>query len=337
MLMTAFILGGLVLLFFGGDLLVSGAVNIAKHLGMSELLIGITLVGFGTSTPELMTSILATFEGQPGIAVGNVVGSNIANIALILGIAALIYPLACDQKAFRRDGTFMVLATLLCLGVCLLGAMTLWMGFIFVAALITYIVTCIVLELKENKAALLGVETAGGSIIDSGAVQSQPETEQPQPPQKHLAFSFGQFVFGLILTFIGAKLLVDGSIDLARLFGISETIIGLTIVAIGTSMPELVASAMAAFRKNTDIAFGNIIGSNIYNILGILGITAILHPFEVPEQIMELDIWIMLGITALLMIFARWGWVISRWKGGVFLSLYAAYLLLLVLIATKAV
>ena len=317
MMIALFIISGLVLLFLGGDVLVNGAVNIAKHFGMSELLIGIVLVGFGTSTPELITSILATFEGQPGIAVGNIVGSNTANIMLILGVAALIYPIACDKKAFARDGGFMVLASLLLLGACYYGAMNIWSGLIFVCLIGGYIAYCVVTEMQAVKAG------------------QHEMMEEPTPLDKiELVKNSGQFVIGLLMTFAGAHLLVNGSIDLARIFGISETIIGLTIVAIGTSMPELVASGMAALKKNTDIAYGNIIGSNIYNILGVLGITAILKPFVIPSQIVEFDIWVMLGATALLLAFSAWGWSLSRWKGVVFLGGYGLYTLVLYTMAT---
>ena len=316
MLITLFIIGGLVLLFFGGEMLVSGAVNIAKHFGMSELLIGITLVGFGTSSPELMTSILAAYEGLPGIAVGNVVGSNTANILLILGVAALIYPLACDKKTWARDGGFMAAASIAFLGACYFGAMSLWAGIIFLALLVGYITYCVTSELRAVKQ----------------GKQEAVETEDDLT-KSDITKNFGLFVIGLLLTFAGAHFLVEGSVDLALKFGVSETIIGLTIVAIGTSMPELVASTIAALKKNTDIAYGNIIGSNIYNILGILGITAILHPFEIPAQIFEFDIWVMLGATALLMAFSAHKWLISRWKGVVFLIGYVAYTIILIQMA----
>ena len=316
--MTALmIIAGLALLFWGGEALVSGAVDLAKRFKISPLVIGLVLVGFGTSTPELMTSILAAMEGQPGIAVGNVVGSNIANIFLILGAAALVYPLACDRKAFKRDGTFMALATLACLGVVLSGQMSMVTGVIFVTLLGSYIFFSIWMERRVS--APLDVESTDVSLMPIEA--------------KGIIKDSAYFIFGLILTFIGAKLLVDGAIDIAQSLGVSETIIGLTVVAVGTSLPELVASCMAAFKKQADIAYGNIIGSNIYNILGILGLTAILQPLDVPAQIMSLDIWVMLGATALLLIFSAWGWQISRVKGGVFLALYIAYTAWLIHIA----
>lgn len=320
MMIAVFIIAGLLLLFYGGDILVDGAVRIAKRLGMSEMLIGITLVGFGTSTPELITSILATFEDKPGIAVGNVVGSNTANIFLILGVAALIYPIACEKKTYMRDGGFMVLAALMALGVCMAAYMNFLFGVLFVLALVAYIAYCVKTEYAAGQAEAL----ANNDGVALGPVS-----------KRELAKDSGRFIFGLLLTFAGARLLVDGSIDLARLFGISETIIGLTIVAVGTSMPELVASAIAAFKRNTGIAFGNIIGSNIYNIFGVLGITAIMMPFAVPQQIIDFDIWVMLGATALLMGFAAWGWTINRWKGAVFLGCYVAYTLALIQMASS--
>lgn len=316
MIITLSLIGGLLLLFYGGDMLVDGAVKIAKHFGMSELLIGITLVGFGTSTPELMTSILAAFDGLPGIAVGNVVGSNTANILLILGIAALIYPLACDKKTWARDGGFMVGASFLFLAACFYGSMTLWMGIVFLATLVSYITYCVVTEIRA-------VKNEERVTLDT----------DKDLTQARLLKNIGWFILGLILTFIGAHLLVNGSVDLARMFGISETIIGLTIVAIGTSMPELVASAVAALKKNTDIAYGNIIGSNIYNILGIMGVTAILHPFVIPQQIMSFDIWVMIGATLLLTLFSAHKWLIHRWKGAVFVTAYVAYIIALIFMA----
>lgn len=310
-----FILAGLVLLFFGGELLVRGAVDLAERFGVSTLLIGLVLVGFGTSTPELLTSVLAVYKDQPGIAVGNVIGSNTANILLILGVAALIYPLACDKGAFRRDGLFMVLATLAAVVLCLIGSMDRIVGVVFVLFLAAYIGASIIMEKQARNEAL------------------EEKTPEAKIEGKTFMKDLGIFGFGLVLLFIGAHFLVDGAIELARGLGVSETIIGLTIVAVGTSLPELVASGMAALKKQSDIAYGNIIGSNIYNILGILGLTGILHPFEVPAQIAQFDIWVMAGATALLMGFSAWGWQISRWKGGVFLALYVVYTAWLVMAA----
>ena len=313
-----FIVAGLILLFLGGELLVRGAVDLAKKLGVSPLFIGLVLVGFGTSTPELMTSLLAAHEGQPGIAMGNVVGSNSANILLILGIAALIYPLTCDKSGFKRDGTFMALATLALIAACYHGVFGRLEGVLFLTIMAAYIIFSVCMEYRKKP------------VSDASKINEI--TELPLVSSMWIK-DLTIFVIGLILTFIGAHFLLNGAIDLARGLGVSETIIGLTIVAVGTSLPELVASSVAAFRKQSDIAYGNIIGSNIYNILGILGLTGVLSPFVIPEQISTFDIWIMAAATALLMIFSLWGWKISRWKGAVFLMLYVIYTGYLIMIA----
>ncbi len=319
--MIAFsIIGGLVLLFFGGESLVNGAVNIARKLQISPLLIGLVLVGFGTSTPELITSILAAFEGKPGIAVGNVIGSNIANIFLILGATALILPLACDKAAFKKDGVFMVLATLVMIGVILFGDFTRASGFLFLAVLFLYIGFSIWIE-RRGKTKTSEVEKVETLPDEEGvSTVTVPGFKESFP------FAILQFVGGLILTYLGAKYLVSGSVELATNFGISDTIIGLTIVAIGTSLPELVASLMAALKKQGDMAYGNIIGSNIYNTLGILGVTAAIHPFEVPREVIQLDIWVMLGAVIALMFASASRWTIVRWEGAVFLTAYIAYM-----------
>jgi cation:H+ antiporter len=235
-----------------------------------------------------------------------VVGSNIANILLILGATALIAPIAVEGgKGFVRDSSFLMIASLLCVAACLIGSLNKIAGLVFIIGLAGYI--------------FMAFKQSGQDAEKSEVVEQ--EFGKPRNPIVDIAM----FVGGLTATIIGARLLVTGSIDLARDFGISETVIGLTIVAVGTSLPELVASIMAALRKHSAIAYGNIIGSNIYNILGILGITAIIKPIDVPPQIVQLDIWVMLGTAALLLIFARSKWVISRVEGGVLLALYVAY------------
>jgi cation:H+ antiporter len=303
---------GLLLLLVGGELLVRGAVATATRAGVSPLLIGLTLVGFGTSTPELITSVEAAFVGAPGIAVGNVVGSNIANILLILGVAALICPLAVSRRAFYRDGTVVSVATLCGVAVCLTGELRPPAGVLLVAFLIAYIVYCYRAErIVEN--------TTENPVRPALAV--------PGSIDLTLAVSIVLLIGGLALTMLGAHLLVSSVLAIGAEAGISETVLGVTVVAVGTSLPELTTSVLAAFRRQPDIAFGNIVGSNIYNILGILGITAILEPIRVPPEILRTDIWIMLGATALLLFFSISGWRISRTEGGIFLAAYGAYLL----------
>jgi len=302
---------GLVLLVAGGEFLVRGAVQIAQKYRISPLLIGLTLVGFGTSTPELVTSLQAAFSGSPGIAVGNVVGSNLANILLILGVAALIFPIAVGRETFRRDGFVLAAATVLCVGAVMMGRLTPWLGALFVAALAGYIYFAFHQERRTNAAA--------------DVAANLPASDLAKPSMKLIAVDLAMVIGGLVLTILGARFLVSGAIDLARMFNVSETIIGLTIVAVGTSLPELVTSVMAAIRKHGDIAFGNIVGSNIYNILGILGVTAMVKPILVPAQIAAFDIWVMVAATLLLFAVAITGWRISRLEGGAMLAGYAAY------------
>ena len=308
----ALILAGFAGLLIGGDLLVRGAVGIAQRLAVSPLVIGLTLVGFGTSTPELVTSVQAALIDAPGIAVGNVVGSNIANILLIMGIAAVIHPVAASRAAFRRDGTALVIATLLCVGIALAGSITRWAGAGLVVLLAGYVAIAFFSE--------RGSQATGAGTLPAG-------TRVDKAEQRGLPRLFATFLGGLVLTLVGARFLVDGSVELARIAGISESIIGLTIVAVGTSLPELVTSAVAARRGEGDVAFGNIVGSNLFNILGILGTTALVAPIAVPAEIARFDIWIMLGATAALIGATVTGWRICRWEGALLLLAYAGYLL----------
>lgn len=278
-----------------------GAVALATRLGVSPLLVGLTVVGFGTSTPELVTSLQAAFAGAPGIAVGNVVGSNIANILLILGVAALIYPVAVGRAAFRRDGTALVLATLAGGVVILSGNLARPGGALLVVGLIAYIVLAYRLE-----------RAADGP-------QDVPEATMATAP------ALGLSAVGIVLTILGARFLVQGATGIATDFGVSETVIGLTVVAVGTSLPELVTAMVAGLKRQGDIAFGNVVGSNIYNILGILGVTALIRPIEVPAQIAGLDVWVMGASTLALLAVAITGWRVSRGEGAVLIAAYLAY------------
>jgi cation:H+ antiporter len=312
------LVAGFLLLVAGGDSLVRGAVAIARRIGVSPLLIGLTLVGFGTSTPELLTSVQAALVGSPGIAFGNVVGSNTANILFILGVAALISPLRTSRDAFRRDGTVVVMSALACAGVVLFGRLDRPIGVVLVVLLIAYIVY----TYRRERV-----------VHDASAVMHEAEASAAEPAPTRLWVAALFAAGGMALTIVGARFLVDGAIELARAAGISETIVGLTIVAVGTSLPELVTSVMAAIRRQSDVAFGNIVGSNIYNILGILGVTAIVRPIPVPPEIAHLDIWVMLAATVLLLVFSVSGWRVTRAEGGVLLAAYIAYVGYLVSVA----
>ncbi len=318
------LLGGLVLLIAGGELLVRGAVNVASRLGVSPLVIGLTLVGFGTSTPELVTSVQAALAGAPGIAYGNIVGSNIANILLIVGIAAMLAPMAVASKALRRDGVVMLSVAVVFAAIATVMPLGRIVGTIFIAALGLYVW----LAFRQERVAT-GVEH--GAVYDKSLAlqEADPDlapTKKVGPP---LLASLLIAVAGLILVVLGGRFLVEGAVSLARGFNISETVIGLTIVAIGTSMPELVTSIVAALKRQGDLAFGNIIGSNIYNILGIGGFTALAAPGAVPAEIVSFDNLVMVGVSAALLLMAWTGLRIARWEGFALLVGYAAYVILI--------
>ncbi|MBT8473803.1 MAG: calcium/sodium antiporter [Marinicaulis sp.] len=303
---------GLLLMTIGADVLVRGASAIARRFGLSELFIGLTLVGFGTSTPELVSSIEAARIGAAGVALGNVVGSNIVNVLLIIGIATLIAPIAVDPRAFRRDALVLAIATIAAVGIAMTGSFGRAAGGLFIAALAAYIAFALFNErVHANAPEALRHEQEAAAFARGNA-------------NIHLAF--GLSVIGLILLIVGAKLLVNGAVDIATKLEISDAIIGLTVVAIGTSLPELVTSITAAMRGKSGLAMGNIVGSNIYNILGILGLTALVAPFEVSPRIQQIDIWIMLAATALVIFFARTDHHVKRWEGAVLAALFLVYI-----------
>ncbi|APE28041.1 calcium/sodium antiporter [Aurantiacibacter gangjinensis] len=326
MSVAVLILAGLALLALGGELLVRGAVGIAEKLGVSPLLAGLTIVGFGTSMPELATSIQAAFAGSSDIAVGNVVGSNIANIILILGVTAVILPLAANRAAFKRDGIALAASSLAALACVLAGGIGRIAGIALIAALIGYILWAYLSERQSGDAAAQMHEALATDAVAAPAT----------PLSKGTPALAVMTIAGIAAAIYGAGLLVEGAIALAQGWGVSEAVIGLTIVAVGTSLPELVACVVAALRGHGDVALGNVVGSNIYNVFGILGITALVQPLAVPQQIAALDIWVLLGVTALLLLFLRTGWTLKRWEGAVFLALYAGYTALLFLAPAAA-
>lgn len=302
---------GFAALIAGGELIVRSAVVIAQRLRIPPMIIGLTLVGFGTSTPELVTSIEAALIGSPGIAVGNVVGSNIANILLILGVAASIAAIRVTPSDFWRDGSVLAVVSLICAAFVLSGTLDRLAGAFLVLCLLVYLGGTFVLERRRRN--------GGESVYVAEAAALTPLHARPW-------LVFLAFLAGLALTIVGAKLVVGGAVSIAAGLGVSEAVIGLTIVAVGTSMPELVTSALAARKGQSDVAYGNIIGSNIFNVLGILGVTAIVQPLTVPESIVAVDIWVMLAATVLLVCVTVTGWRVSRREGVLLLSAFAAYL-----------
>lgn len=304
------IVAGLALLAIGGEGVVRGAVGVARRLGLSELLIGLTLVGFGTSTPELMTSIDAALAGSPGIALGNVVGSNIGNILLILATVVLIRPISVNPAAVGRDGLFVIVVSMALAALAFLfGELNRWVGAAFVTTLALYIVATWLLERRGGPAAEMH--------------QEESHTHDPAPSALLLSLLFAFAGLGLLVW--GADLLVEGAISTARVVGISESVIGLTIVAIGTSLPELVATLAAALKGRSDVAFGNIVGSNLYNVLGILGVTALIQPLAIPADIGVVDWAVLIGSACLLLVFAASGRRLTRLEGAILLALYCGY------------
>jgi len=301
---------GFVLLVIGGETLVRGAASAAKALGVSPLLIGITLVGFGTSTPELVTSLQAAQAGSPGIAFGNVVGSNIANVLLILGLAGLMRPIPVDARAFRRDAPVLLLATAACIGAVIYGRLDQRIGLGFLAVLLLYVLITFV---QERRFAAL----PEGERLEHEAAAKTAGAPRFWP-------SLLLAVFGIGVTIFGAGWLVRGAVEFSREMGVSDTVVGLTVVAVGTSLPELVTSVVAALKRQSDVAFGNVVGSNIYNVLGILGITALAAPIPAPPELLRLDVWVMAASALAVVWFVRRG-RLGRGQGLLLLAAYAAY------------
>lgn len=302
---------GLIILTAGAEALIRGATGLARRFGLSELLIGLTLVGFGTSTPELVSSIEAARAGSPGIALGNVVGSNIANILLILGLSAAIAPISVEPKSFHRDMPALVGATAIVIAIALSGLIGRLAGAGFLAAIGAYIAYAYFSERRPAAKPELARHEAEAAQL--------PAASSP------LVAVF-LCILGLGLLIIGAKMLVSGAIAAAASLGVSQTLIGLTIVAIGTSLPELVTSVVAAARGKSDLALGNVVGSNIYNLLGILGVTALIQPIAVPTEIAGFDIWIMALATVAMAVFARTRGKVERWEGGALAGAYGLYI-----------
>lgn len=298
---------GIVMLYIGAESLVRGSSRLAQRFGIPPLIIGLTIVAFGTSSPELLVSISAAFRGASDVAVGNVVGSNIFNIAIILGITSLIKPPCVHIDLIRREIPILIIVSLL--------------GFLFIS----------LGQVSRLAGILLFTGLCLYCAFSIRAARKQPDTEEFNLPATHFmpVWLCGVLIIaGLAILVFGSHLFVVGAVKLARNFGISEAIIGLTIVAAGTSLPELATSVVAAIKKESDVAIGNIVGSNIFNILGIMGLTASILPLEV-SGITLIDGGFMLGVAVLMLPFAFSQKSISRTEGGVFISIYAIYLYLL--------
>ncbi len=321
---------GLVLLMLGGDAVVRGAAGLAKKFGVSELLIGLVIVAFGTSAPELVVSIRSVLDGVPDVAVGNVIGSNIANILLVLGFGAIIAPIPMSQNVLFRDGVVVLAASGFLVWLGALGAIQFSAGVVLSSALAVYLVYSYATEqspaarrerapsektprkeafsekVKRNRALLI-------AALDGNSL----------PVQMIL------LVIGFVALFFGAKWLIFGAVEIALGWGVSEAVIGVSIIAIGTSVPELAAVAVAALRKHPEVVLGSIVGSNIFNILAVLGITALIQPIEIAARFYDFDLWLMLAVVVIFLIFLSSDARLSRLEGSLMLIGYIAYILIL--------
>lgn len=303
---------GLLILLLAGDALVKGAVNLSLRLGVPALIVSLTIVAFGTSAPELLISIKAILDDAPGIALGNVVGSNTANILLVLGIPALLATMHTSECRTRKTYNFMIAASILFIALAFRGVFD-WLAGLVLLGGLAYVLADAFRDAKNHRNA------CKGEVDD----EEEPEGADPDMPGWQIAVFL---VLGLIGLPVGAGLLVDNATVIARAYGVSDTVIGLTLVAIGTSLPELATTVMAALRRQADVALGNVIGSNMFNLLAIIGIASLVGPISVDPEFLRFDLWVMLGASLLLVPFVYLKMDITRTWGIVLSALYALYL-----------
>ena len=302
--------GGLAILLLGGDALVRGSVSLARRFQVPYLLIGLTVVAFGTSAPELVVGVGAALEGVPRLALGNVVGSNIANVLLVIGIPALLRPIGCAAFGFRRDTWLMLIASAVFILMAWQGTVGRWDGIILLLLLIAFL-------------AYVGRKGQGDQNCPKDGLIDFDALDAPPVPLGRTLFLIAFGIGGLLA---GSNLLIGGAIGIARAMSIPESVIGLTLVAVGTSLPELATSLAATLRRHGGVAVGNVIGSNMFNILGVMGATAITTPVPVPPAFLQFDFWIMLGSSALLLPLAYFCNRIGRRAGVILVSLYVLYI-----------
>lgn len=315
-MMYFFLILGLVTLIVGGEFLVRGAVGIAKKFQISTLVIGMTVISFGTSAPELFVSIGAALDGNAEIAIGNVIGSNVANLALVLGMTVLILPIIVDRNSKVIDWPMMMLATILFALFAMDSHIARYEGGILFAILVAFTFFLIRNSRRRNKQ--LAVEVA----------EDDDEISKVKDPiWKALGFT----LIGLVALYFGSEWLVNGAVDIAESLGMEKRVIAVTVVAFGTSVPELVTSLVAAFKKETDISIGNLIGSNIFNIMAVVGITSIIQPMPVEDKAIHFDMWWVVIIAAALLPMMLIGKRIGRFKGALLVGSYIAYMIILVM------
>jgi len=308
LMIAIYIIGGLILLYFGANWLVQGAITLALHLGLSPLIVGLTVVALGTSVPEALVSVRAAIGHQGGIALGNVIGSNILNIALILGLSSLILPLKVDSHIVKADVPLLTGATFM--------LVVLLEDFHISRMEGAFLLLCIVGYVAGN------IMTVKRTSPEENKIEG---VEVPEDHSKNLWRDISFLFIGLIALAFGSNFLVTGAVDLARIWGLSEALIGLTIVSIGTGTPEMATALMAAYRKRADLAIGNAVGSNLFNIMFVLGIAALVAPLD-GKGISSIDLYVMLGVTILLLPTVWTGRILDRKEGFLFLAIYVGYL-----------
>lgn len=322
---------GLALLFIAGEAALRGAIGLAQKMGVSPAMIGLTVVGFGTSAPELVVTIDAALQQQAALAVGNVVGSNISNLLLILGVGAAISPLTCEAGAAKRDAGMMIGTALILVALGMTGEIARWQGAVMFAMLIGLLTWSYRCDRKHQKrvaadkaadAARAAEEAEANGETDIHVKELEEVGEVPQNIWVIVALN----VFGLAGLIGGAHLLVEGAVNIAGRYGVPQSIIGLTLVALGTSLPELAATVVAALRKHTDVAIANVMGSCVFNVLSILGITAMIQPLVIAPDIQSIDLWVMLAASVLVMVLLVRACTIGRLGGVILLVGYFAYI-----------
>lgn len=299
---------GLVGLVFGADRLVASAVRISVRLGLSVQVVGIVIVGLGTSLPELVTSVDAALQGSPDAALGNVVGSNIANVLLVLGFGAVCIPIRVDAGDTVRDVLWMLGAALGVIGLALTGTFERWMGALLLCALAIYLYQAV----------------KGSASV--GAPSAVPDVDVTTTTMPHWRMDVVWLTVGLVSLVGGAHVAVVGALGLAKAWGMSDSVAGIVLLALGTSLPELVVTVVSVIKRQSDVAVGNIVGSTLFNLLGIIGATALVLPLPVPAAMLSVHLWVMLAAIGAAALFVRTGWRLSRTEGAVLLSAYPLYL-----------
>ncbi len=308
-----YVVGGLLGLFYGGHWLVKGAARLASSFDVSPLMIGLTVVAFGTSMPELLVSINAASEGSGEIALGNVIGSNVANVALILGLTGLFFPFVVDTRLARRELPVMIVVSLAVMALALDGGLSRLDGLLMAGGMVAFTAVSYRWATQEKRA-------LQAEILEFDEAENLIETDPTNRGKDAMIL-----VLGLVVLIIGADFLVRGAVTMAREVGVSELVIGITLVALGTSLPELSASLIAGMRGENDIAVGNVIGSNITNLLAILGLTSVIQPLRVDAALIRFEFPVMIGFALLLWPFARSEWL-GRWAAGLFLAGYVVFI-----------